>query len=142
MPGFVLLSFFTALGCDDTLTHMSMADLFRIVQNTFVCKSALQGEEACYLWYQIINMASEVRAWRLQNSGFARYSLTNQLLVQNVMNDVVCRIYGILCAELEVLAEWLLASCDIAERRSHSLVASDRRALSFVATACCVASCP
>lgn len=42
----VPLSCFTALDLSNTVTHTSLADLFRLALQTFDCIEALKGEEA------------------------------------------------------------------------------------------------
>lgn len=80
MLALVPLSCFKPLGRSDTVTHMSLADLFRFVSSTFDGEEGQKGEEARHFWNPIIHKGSEVEDSRVWHSGVARYSSTIQLL--------------------------------------------------------------
>lgn len=112
---------FTGLGRSDTVTHMFLADLFRLVLNTFNGENELQSKEARHFWNPFIKKDAYVQDWRLQQSGSSWYSSTNQVLTNHLVSYAGQRMYGIPCIVLDVWITCLLDVCDLTEPRLHLL---------------------
>lgn len=65
MPAFVPPSFFPALGRSDTVTYVSLVDLFMFLLNSLDFEEALLCEEVPHIWNPIIKKGSEVEDQRL-----------------------------------------------------------------------------
>lgn len=66
---------------------MSLHDLFKFVLGLLDGKNALQAEDVPHLWNTIINKPSEVEEQGLRDTGVARYSSKNQLLMYHLVHD-------------------------------------------------------
>lgn len=121
IPAFIPPSCFIALGRNDTVTHMSLANLYRFILNRFNVKEALQGEKARPLWNPIVNKGLEVEDQRLRRSSMTQYVLSSQLLMFHLVNDARELMDGIWRAKQASWMGWAMALGELTERGSHLL---------------------
>lgn len=141
MPAFVPLPGFRAQGQSDRVTSMSLADLFRVVLSPFERDEALQGEKARHFWHAIIQKGSALEDRPLPQSVVAQTSSTNQMLKHHLLNDAA-QLQHSACSAWHL--DWM-ASVFVWPSRawaSFSLVASNKKMLSFVRKACWDTSWP
>lgn len=107
MAVFVPQTCFKALVQSDTVKHVSLADLLRVVLQKIDSKEALEGEYTRHFWNPIISNRSEMKHWHLPQCSAVQCSSTNQLLMHHPVNDAGRLMYYIQDAEPDVWIGWI-----------------------------------